>query len=186
MDDRLDAKAAGLDSVIVSGPRLVVLRSASFLGFDSRELCQVIAVELASVGRLVVLTGGRDGVGLTFGRSFAEARHAAGLSENLFHLLPRGLGPCDCVVTLGAGGDFHERREVLGRVGHVCRVIEGGSGTEHEVTVASCRGIPVIPLGRRGGHAGDLHSRLPCPPWAPAIDWAFLGDTTTRTSCPGS
>ena len=177
MNDRLNTEAAGLSAVIALGPRLVVIGSTSFLGVDSRELCQAIAAELATIAPLVAFTGGMDGVGLTFGKSFAAVRQATGLPENLYHLLPRGLGPCDCGVTLDAGIDFYDRREILGRVGHAYLVIEGGPGTEHERNVASGRGMPLIPLGRSGGHAGDLYAQLSCPPWASATEWALVGDT---------
>ncbi len=174
--DRLDDEAASVVAAIADGPRLVVAGSASFWGADSRELCEMIAGELALIEPLVAVTGGRDGVGITFGKSFAAARTLASLPENLFHLLPCGLGPCECGVTLGAGIDFHERREILGRIGQVCLVIEGGPGTEDEATVALSREIPVIPLGRTGGHAGELFSQMECPKWAQNSNWAVLGD----------
>jgi hypothetical protein len=176
MDDRLKAEAESLDSVIATGPRLVVLGSTSFRGEDGRKLCQSLAAGLAKVAPLIVLTGGMDGVGRVFERSFAKARQTASLPENLYHLLPRGFGPCDTGVTLVTGIDLRERREVLGRLSDVCLVIEGGPGTEHEVAVATSRRIPLVPLGRSSGHAGELHARLLCPLWAPASDWALLGD----------
>src|SRR5688572_477703 len=98
----LDAEALRVGAVITPGPRLVVLGSGSFWGSDSRPLCEAIASDLAAIEVLVAVTGGRDGVGLTFGRAFADARRAAHRSENLFHLLPRGFGPCDNGVTVGA------------------------------------------------------------------------------------
>jgi hypothetical protein len=176
MVDRLDDEATRVVASIAAGPRLVVTGSTSFWGADSRELCELIAGELALIDPIVAVTGGMDGVGITFGKSFASTRTQASLHENLFHLLPRGFGPCNCGITLGAGIDFHERREILGRIGDVCLVIEGGPGTEHEATVASSRNIPVIPLGRTGGHAGDLYSQMTYPKWAPTSDWAVLGN----------
>lgn len=176
ISDRLDDEAESVVAAIADGPRLVVTGSTSFWGADSREPCEMIAGELALIEPLVAVTGGMDGVGITFGKSFAAARTHASLLENLFHLLPRGLGPCECGVTLGAGIDFHERCEILGRIGQVCLVIEGGTGTEHEATVASSREIPVIPLGRTGGHAGDMFSQMECPKWAPNSHWAVLGN----------
>lgn len=171
-----DAEARSVGAAITPGPRLVVVGSTSFWGHDSHQLCEAIAAELVEFAALVVVTGGMDGVGLTFGRAFAAARRAAGQSENLFHLLPRGMGPCDSGVTLGAGVDYHDRREVLGRVGHAYLVIEGGPGTVHEVTVAAGRGVPVIPVGRTGGHAGKLHPQLSLRPGFPAADWDLLAD----------
>jgi SLOG cluster4 family len=171
-----DAEARTVGAAIIPGPRLVVIGSASFWGHDSRQLCEAIAVELAEFAALVALTGGMDGVGLTFGRAFAAARRAAARPENLFHLLPRGMGPCDSGVTLGAGIDYHGRREVLGRVGHAYLVIEGGPGTAHEAAVAAGRGVPVIPLARTGGHAGELYARAGCPSKLPRADWDCLAD----------
>jgi hypothetical protein len=171
-----DAEAQRVSGAIAPGPRLVVIGSTSFWGPDSCRLCEAIAADLAGVAGLVALTGGMDGVGLTFGRAFAAARRGAGQPEGLFHLLPRGMGPCDSGVTMGAGTDYHERREVLGRVGHAYLVIEGGPGTEHEAVVAAGRGVPVIPLGRTGGHAGELFPRVRCPPGLPAADWELLAD----------
>ncbi|HVK07512.1 MAG TPA: hypothetical protein VM597_01920, partial [Gemmataceae bacterium] len=118
------------------------------------------------------VTGGVDGVGATFARAFAEARRAASLPENLFHLLPRGFGPCDTGVTLTAGDDMSERREVIGCVGRVYLVIEGGPGTVHEAEVAADHGFPVIPVARTGGHAAALHSQT----HPPTADWNVLAD----------
>lgn len=171
-----DAEAQCVIAAFPPGPRLVVIGSTSFWGADSRQLCEAIAADLAAFTELMALTGGMDGVGLTFGRAFAAARRAAGQDENLIHLLPRGLGPCDSGITMGAGTDYHERREVLGRVGAAYLVIEGGPGTEHEAVVAAARGVPVIPLGRTGGHAGALHRRIGSPPGLPIDDWSLMAD----------
>ena len=176
MVTQYDAEARMVGAAITPGPRLVVIGSTSFWGHDSRRLCEAIAAELAEIAALVAMTGGMDGVGLSFGRAFAAARRAAGQPENLFHLLPRGMAPCDSGATLGAGIDYHDRREVLGRVGHVYLVIEGGPGTEHEAAVAAGRGAPVIPLGRTGGHAGELYPRARCPAGLPRADWDLLAD----------
>ncbi len=136
MVDRLDEEATSVVASIAAGPRLAVIGSTSFWGADSRELCEMCAGELALIESLVAITGGMDGVAITFGKSFATARTKASLCENLFHLLPCGLGPCDCGVTLGAGVDFHERREILGRVGHVYFGHRGRTGYR---TRGNCR-----------------------------------------------
>ena len=175
-DNPFDVEARRICAAFPCGPRLVVIGSASFWGADSHPLCQAIAADLAAVAELVAVTGGRRGVGLTFGRAFAAARRAAGYPENLFHLLPHGMGPCATGVTVGAGSGAIERREVLGRVGHVYLVIEGGPGTEYEAAVATGCGVPVIPVGRTGGHAGELHRRSVCPPGFPRADWDLLAD----------
>ena len=176
MVSQFDAEAQSISTALPRGPRLVVIGSTSFWGPDSRQLCKAIAADLAAVAELVALTGGMDGVGLTFGQAFASARRAGGLPENLFHLLPRGFGPCDSGVTVGAGSDYQERREVLGRVGHLYLVIEGGPGTEHEVAVAAGRGVPVIPVARTGGHAGQLYPRVSCPSGDLLDVWKVLAD----------
>ena len=173
----LDAETRRVSAVITPGPRLVVLGSGSFWGSDSRPLCEAIATDLAAIEVAVAVTGGRNGVGLTFGRAFAAARRAAGYPENLFHLLPHGTGPCENGVTVAAGRGAIERREVLGRIGHACLVIEGGAGTEYEAAVATGCGVPVIPLGRTGGHAGELHRRTRCPAGFTPADWNLLADT---------
>jgi hypothetical protein len=77
---------------------------------------------------------------------------------------------------VGAGIDYYERREVLGRVGHAYLVIEGGPGTEHEAAVAAGRGVTVIPLARTGGHAGELYPRVSCPSGVLLGDWKILAD----------
>lgn len=43
-------------------------------------------------------------------------------------------------------------------------VIEGGPGTEHEAQVAKANGAILIPVGRSGGFAAELHRDLPQPP----------------------
>jgi hypothetical protein len=171
-----DDEAQRVGVSIAPGQRLVVIGSTSFWGPDSCQLCEAIAADLAAAPGLVALTGGMNGVGLTFGGAFAAARQMAGQPEDLYHLLPHGVCPCRSGVTLGAGADYHERREVLGRVGHVYLVIEGGPGTQHEATVAARRGATVIPVGRTGGYAGELHLRLSCPSDLPGADWDLLSD----------
>ena len=89
-DSPFDAEATRVRAAFPRGPRLVVLGSGSFWGADSRPLCEAVAADLAEVVELVAVTGGRSGVGLTFGRAFAAARREAGYPENLFHLLPHG------------------------------------------------------------------------------------------------
>jgi hypothetical protein len=83
---------------------------------------------------------------------------------------------CSVGVTLVAGNDLWERREILGRVGDVCLIVEGGPGTEHEAQVATAHGIPLIPLARTGGCAQDLHAEIARPAVATPSDWALLND----------
>jgi hypothetical protein len=183
MLQHFDQEVASVSAAIPSGPRLVVVGSASFWGADSCELCGLLAADLACLPSLIAMTGGMDGVGLTLGLAFAGARTKYQLPENLFHLLPFGFGKCSCGVTLGTGVDLYERREVLGRIGNACLVVEGGPGTMHEVNVATNYKVPIIPLGRSGGHAGELYSRMARPDWAQPIDWALLGDSSAQLAC---
>ena len=74
------------------------------------------------------------------------------------------------------GLDYEERREVLGRLGQVYLVIEGGPGTEHEVRVARGRGAAVIPVARSGGHAADVYPLVEPVPGAGSPDWELLQD----------
>jgi hypothetical protein len=178
MSNRFDEEAAGLEPAFPPGRRLVVVGSTSFWGEDSPELCHQLAVRLAGIADLITITGGMSGVGETFGRTFAGERRRLGLPEQLYHLLPRGFGTCDSGVTLFAGVDYEERREVLGRLGQVYVVVEGGPGTEHEVRVAQARGVAVIPVGRTGGHSGDVYPSLDRPPGAASADWELLQDRT--------
>jgi predicted Rossmann-fold nucleotide-binding protein len=160
MSSRFDEDAARLAPALPLGRRLVMVGSTSFWGEDSPELCRQIAVRLAELAVLIAITGGMPGVGETFARSFAAERRRLGLPEHLYHLLPNGLGACDTGLTLFAGIDYEERREVLGRLGEVYVVVEGGPGTEHEVRVARRRGAAVIPVARSGGHAGEVYPGL--------------------------
>jgi len=141
---------AGFAFAGAPGPRLVVIGSTKFWGQDSARICEAIAVDLAAIDELVAVTGGVAGVGQTFGQVFSATRNAMSKPENLYHLLPRGLEPCDSGITIGAGDDFFERREILGRLGQIYLMIEGGPGTQHEAEVAVSKGFPVIPAARPG------------------------------------
>jgi|GEM_PF-4029112 len=96
--------------------------------------------------------------------------------EKLYHLLPTGFGPCDSGITIDAGNDFFERREVLGRLGQIYLMIEGGPGTEHEAQVAVSKDFPVIPVGRTGGHAKAFHQRAMRPGEIRPDHWKTLGN----------
>jgi hypothetical protein len=178
MASRFDDEAARLSPAFPPGRRLVVVGSTSFWGKDSAELCRGVAVRLAGIPELIAITGGMEGVGETFARSFAGERRRMGLPEQLFHLLPRGPAACDTGVTLCAGIDYEQRREVLGRLGEAYLVVEGGPGTEHEVCIARQRGAVVIAVGRTGGHAGEVYPSLERPPGAELADWELLQDST--------
>ena len=176
MSSRFDVEAASLDPAFPPGRRLVVVGSTSFWGKDTPELCRRLAARLAGIADLIAITGGMAGVGQTFGRSFVDERRRLGLAEQLYHLLPLGLEACDSGVTLFAGRDYEERREILGRLAQTYVVIEGGPGTEHEVRVARGRGAAVIPVARSGGHAGDVYPSVERTPGAESPDWELLQD----------
>ncbi len=163
---------------ISPGPRLVVIGSTKFWGQDSARICEAIAQDLAAIDELVAVTGGVAGVGQTFGQAFSAARKAMSKPENMYHLLPRGIGPCDSGITIGAGDDFFERREILGRLGQIYLMIEGGPGTQHEAEVAVSKGFPVIPAARTGGHAGEFFRYGEMPPGIQPEDWRTLAQTT--------
>jgi hypothetical protein len=171
-----DESARRIKSALPAGRHLVVIGSTSFHGPDSHQLCTAIGSALAPHTELTAVTGGMEGVQATFSRSFAKARLQSGSAVNLFHLLPVGMPACREGVTLSAGTDFFERREILGRIGHICLVIEGGPGTQHEATVAAACEIPLLPLGRSGGCARTLYSQMTAPPLADKADWTLLND----------
>ncbi|MCB1739403.1 MAG: hypothetical protein KDK91_03475, partial [Gammaproteobacteria bacterium] len=80
----------------------------------------------------------------------------------------------DYGLTLSAGRDMHERREVLGRVGEVFVCVEGGPGTEHEARVALGSGALVIPLASSGGFARELFHGLASPRCVSSDAWEAL------------
>lgn len=165
---------------IPPGPRLVVIGSGSFHTPRSERLCEEISVNLAGIAALVAVTGGRHGAGRTFGRAFIAARHAAGQAGNLFHLVPHGEPPCDHGATLWAGANFIERREVLGRIGQLYLVFEGGPGTQYEADIAIRHRTPIIPLACTGGHAAEIYSQVSCPDQVRLEDWKTLAQPAIR------
>lgn len=177
MNPRIESELERVISQIVAGPRLAVIGSTQFWDAGSPALCEAIARELAAIEQLVALTGGMDGVGQTFAEAYEAARRSNGLPVNLYHLLPRGSARQDSGTTLIAGGDFHERREILGLAAQIYLVIEGGPGTEHEAAVAVSRGVAMIPVGRSGGHARELHAALKAPCESATNDWELLASS---------
>lgn len=176
MNSHIESELEQVVSRLATGPRLAVIGSTQFWDADSPELCEAIARELAAIEPLVVLTGGMNGVGQTFAEAYEAARQASGLPANLYHLLPHGTLLQSSGRTLGAGEDFHERREILGLAAQIYLAIEGGPGTEHEAAVASASGAAMIPVGRSGGAAGDLYPLLKPLPEVVLDDWLLLGD----------
>ncbi|MBK8974541.1 MAG: hypothetical protein IPM29_01310 [Planctomycetes bacterium] len=155
-----DREAAHVGDLLPAGPRVAVIGSTSFWHGDSSATCSAIGAMLAGLEGTVLLTGGVEGVGEATGRGFFAARPGLVGARGVYHVLPRGSRTWDYGDTLFAGSDLHERREILGRLSGVYVVVEGGPGTEHEAGVAIARAALVVPVGRSGGSAGDLHSRL--------------------------
>lgn len=176
MNRDYDLSAVRIRDVISPGPRLAVVGSGSFWGDDSEDICISIAGTLAQITTLQLITGGMNGVGLTFAREFAKSRSLAGLPENTYHLLPDGFENADCGLIIQAGNNLHDRREIIGRTGDIFLVIEGGPGTEHEVSVALARNVPIIPIGRTGGYAREFFESNSPPTWADQLIWSKLND----------
>ncbi len=176
MTPALDEFAARLRDRLPRRPTVVVVGSTAFWHVESAGLCEAIATELALRTDLVIVTGGMPGVAEAFAGAFARRRVQLDADPAVFHLMPRGIDSLATGETLEAGDDFAERRELLGRVGPVYLVIEGGPGTEHEVQVARQHGGVIVPLARTGGHAGVVFPWTLPPPGADPGDWARLAD----------
>lgn len=52
--------------------------------------------------------------------------------------------------------------------------VEGGPGTRHEANVACAHGATVVPVGRSGGVAAELHQDMPCPAGVDYTSWSAL------------
>jgi predicted Rossmann-fold nucleotide-binding protein len=180
MSEMYDVHAATIVAQMPAGPRLAVVGSTSFYKDDSESLCRAISHQLAQRQDLVLITGGMTGVGQAFAEAAIECRGHLGMTENVYHLLPRGVTPCKRGITLHAGADYDDRRELLGRVADIYLVIEGGPGTEHEVSVASSRGVPIIAVAISGGHAAECYAQLTCPVLASSDDWTLLNDQSAE------
>ena len=167
-----DEQATNLTAQLPPAPRIAVIGSTSFWHPDSATTCQLVGAQLAKIDRLILLTGGVSGVGEAVGRSFFAA--CSSDEQRTFHVLPAGCVPWDYGVTLFAGRNMEERREILGRMAPIYLVIEGGPGTAHEHQVASKRGATIIPVGRSGGHAGAIYPHTAKPTVAVQADWDAL------------
>ena len=168
-----DEQTTSLTARLPAAPRIAVIGSTSFWHPDSAATCQLIGARLAQIDRLILLTGGVPGVGEAVGRSFFAACGSG--EQRTFHVLPAGCVPWDYGVTLFAGRNMEERREILGRMAPIYLVIEGGPGTAHEHQVASKRGATIIPTGRTEGHAGAIYPHTAKPTAAAQSDWDALG-----------
>lgn len=177
----LDQAVQRIDKYLPSGPRLVVIGSASFWHEESEDTCIEIGYRLAEVADLVLITGGVGGAGETTGRAFFASRRESAVEPRIYHVLPQRYPSWDYGETLFAGRDMEERREILGRLSRLYLAIEGGPGTRHEARVASAQNAVLIPVGRSGGHAAKLYRRMKRPANADEESWAVLG---SRESTP--
>jgi hypothetical protein len=180
--ERYDVAADQLDMGLPPGPRAVIIGSTSFWHADSEATCGQVGRLLAALPDLVLLTGGVEGIGEATGRSFFQARLQAGAEPRVYHVLPHGERAWDYGVTLFAGSDMAERREILARLAGVYLAIEGGPGTVHEAAVASARGAAVIPVGRSGGHAAVQYGQGLRPAAVDRRTWAVVGPGLRRRS----
>ena len=171
-----DQEATALLAKLPARSALVVIGSTSFWHKESSATCSAIGRGLAWISNLVLVTGGMTGIGEGVGRSFFDACGKAAREPEVFHILPRGCDCWDYGVTLFAGSNMAERREVLARLSPLYLAIEGGPGTVHEGQVALGRGAVVIPVGRSGGYAGKLYPTLHRPAFAPEQCWKVLGN----------
>jgi hypothetical protein len=164
-----------VSGLLPQGPRLAVIGSTSFWHPESEATCIAIGQSLARIFELNVLTGGVSGVGEAVGRSFFDASSQSPGSRGVFHVLPEGEAAWDYGETLFAGLDMGERREVLGRLAPLYIVVEGGPGTAHEAAVALSRDAILIPVGKSGGHAAEVYTRVSQPAAVPPHSWLRLG-----------
>ena len=159
------------------GPRVGVLGSTEFWHADSERACVEIGRQMAGIPGLVLLTGGVEGIGEAVGRSFFQAHRNSGQEPRIYHVLPEGEEPWDYGATLFAGFDMTERREILGRLSRLFLILEGGPRAGHEAEVASAQGAVTIPVGRSGGYAAALYSRVNRPLAIDANTWSVLGSS---------
>lgn len=171
-----DDEARRIRRQLPSGPRVAVIGSQSFWGDDSEKICTAFGAGLGRVADVVLLTGGVGGVGEAVGRAFFQAREYLSLAPNTFHVLPMDDEAWDYGVTVFTGCTMDDRREVLARLASVYVCIEGGPGTAHEAKVVRQMGKLMVPIGRTGGVAKQLHASIPRPERVAARDWASLGD----------
>jgi hypothetical protein len=173
--ERYDQEARRVAALLPQGPRVGALGSTDFWHADSERTCTEIGRLLAGIPSLVLLTGGVEGIGEAVGRSFFQARRDAGQEPRVYHILPDGEQPWDYGVTVFAGSDMTERREVLGRLAGLFLMVEGGPRAGHEAEVAFDHGAVVLPVGRSGGYAASLYARISRPSGIDESTWAVLG-----------
>ena len=174
------AEARSLKARLPSSPSVAVLGSTEFHHPMSGALCAARGHALAGVPRVLLLTGGVEGVGEAVGRAFHAALGPLRARDRVHHVLPVGAWDWDYGTTWYAGADMSERREILARLSGIYVVIEGGPGTEHEARVAREEGALVIPIACTGGHAAALHASLSPPADHDAGRWAALAQPHTH------
>jgi hypothetical protein len=173
---KFDEEAAVVGARVPAGARVAVLGSTSFWHPESEQTSAEIGERLSGLEGLVLLTGGVPGVGEGVGRGYARGCAKAGRTPRVIHVLPRGYGPWDYGTTIFAGDGMGERREILGRLARVFVVLEGGPGTAQEARVAAAHGAVLVPVGRSGGHAGEIYPTLLRPRFLDARAWETVGD----------
>eukprot|EP01119_Soliformovum_irregulare_P013888 TRINITY_DN3739_c0_g1_i3.p1 TRINITY_DN3739_c0_g1~~TRINITY_DN3739_c0_g1_i3.p1 ORF type:complete len:206 (-),score=41.33 TRINITY_DN3739_c0_g1_i3:16-633(-) len=160
------------DHAVGESIRIAVIGSGSFFGEDSEKVCTSVGEALTKIPNVTLITGGISGVGEGVGRAFYQHKKQG---QNVFHVLPRPSPSWDYGVTLKAGNDMFERREILGRLCPIYIVIEGGPGTVHEAEVAQAHGGILIPIGRTGGCSAELHRDYRKPSGVQQDKWDRLG-----------
>ena len=127
---------------------------------------------LASLGHVLLVTGGLKGAAEAIGRSFDGARGGRGL---VVHILPIGHEVPNFGSIHFAGSSLAHRRELLGRLASVYIVVEGGPGTADEVAIARSEGSCIIPVACLGGVGATVHAQCADAPRGLAKgDWALL------------
>jgi predicted Rossmann-fold nucleotide-binding protein len=175
MPGHFDREAQRLEALLPNGPRLVAIGSTEFWHVESERTCILAGRLLAGIPDLLLVTGGVEGIGEAVGRSFFQARRELGQDPRVYHVLPKGEPEWDYGVTLFAGEDMTERREILGRLSPLFLTLEGGPGVKHEAEVAALKNAAVIPVGRSGGFSSELYSHMQRPQAVDDQTWAVLG-----------
>lgn len=174
-DQKFDDEARRLGAMLPSGPRLAIIGSTHCHHSGTESICRSVGRALAGIDNLMLLTGGVSGVGELVGKSFFAERRGEG-HRGVFHILPKGHAAWDYGLTLFAGDNMAERRQILGRLSERYLAIEGGPGTAHEASIALTRSALVLPIGSSGGFAGELYPKLVRPDFVALDLWKSLGD----------
>ena len=172
--------ASQIVRAVATSLRVGILGSSTFENSESEAACHEIGRLLRAIPDLTVITGGVAGVGATISRSFLEGRDTREDPDRVIHLIPPGYPRRERGQHVVVGTTMIDRREILSRVAPVYICVEGGPGTEFEAHVALEQGAILIPVGRFGGVAKDLHSQLERPAFADVRLWSHLADETAE------